>query len=327
MFTAEELKVLRENFEQFGTKAKEHFGASLEAASKLAQEEFAQKRLDPSMLDSWKRRVDTNWSRYAPEELVRAGEAVAKEIPRLVSRLMRFVRQAPLLSDADLTALQRLSKELMAALRYRKHREWGPQVLHDGDVVLGTEPAGQDDSEWLSISSSQEVFRESFGDVLRIIDFLVVQDEDLPSAIAASRGKAVLQVRPSTAFIIMWIDVARPELEDVKEAIKDEFRKFGIIAKRADEIEYQDVITDRILNEIAASEFLIADLTGERPSVYYEIGYAHAIGKRPILYRRAGSPLHFDLSVHNCPEYKNVTDLREKLRGRLSALTNRGPVE
>ena len=51
----------------------------------------------------------------------------------------------------------------------------------------------------------------------------------------------------------------------------------------------------------------------EPSSVYYEVGFAHAIGKRPIIYCRAGTMRHFDLSVHNCPEYPeyaNITELR-----------------
>jgi hypothetical protein len=127
----------------------------------------------------------------------------------------------------------------------------------------------------------------------------------------------------NTAFVLMWMDRQRPELEDVANAIKDVFREFNIDCVRADDIEHQDVITALILERIRTSEFLVADLSGERPNVYYEVGWAHCLGKRPILLRKAGTRIHFDLSVHNVPEYRNISELKELLRRRLEAVTGR----
>ena len=129
---------------------------------------------------------------------------------------------------------------------------------------------------------------------------------------------------PNTAFILMSMDKTCPELDDVLDGIKAACSLFGIQASRADDIQHEGVITEMILHHIRSSEFLIADLSGERPNVYYEVGYAHAVGKRAILYHD-GVRLHFDLSVHNVPEYKNVRELKLLLCKRLEAMTGRKP--
>ena len=122
---------------------------------------------------------------------------------------------------------------------------------------------------------------------------------------------------------MMAIDDSKPELEDIRTGIKEVFEEFGIEAITANEIEHEEAITDRILSEIEAGEFLIADLTHERPNVYYEVGHAHALNKRVILVRMKDTKLRFDVAHRNHPEYENVIGLKELLRKRLEAMTNK----
>ncbi|MDB4892334.1 MAG: hypothetical protein JWL61_4189 [Gemmatimonadetes bacterium] len=150
-----------------------------------------------------------------------------------------------------------------------------------------------------------------------------VSRETAPRRLAQERQTIEGAVVRNSVFILMSMDPADASLSDVRDAICETCANFALEACRIDDIEHQDRITDRILENIASAEFIVADLTGERPNVYYEIGYAHAIGKRPILFRKSGTRLHFDLSVHNVPEYRNIGDLRKRLRSRFEAMLGR----
>lgn len=122
---------------------------------------------------------------------------------------------------------------------------------------------------------------------------------------------------PDTAFVMMWLARDNPDREAVAAAIRQAFEPYGITAVHAMDVDHDGIITDVILQQIRDAEFLVADLTGARPSVYYEVGYAHALGKRPMLVRKRDTPVHFDLSVHNAPDYEDAADLKRLMARRL----------
>lgn len=121
----------------------------------------------------------------------------------------------------------------------------------------------------------------------------------------------------NVAFIMMSISATDPSLEDSLNAIKRATAQHGIEGVRVDEIEHSKKITDVILDKLRASRFLVCDISNERPNVYYELGYAHGIGKEVILVAKEGTTLHFDIKDYNVIFYKSYSELENRVAKRI----------
>jgi hypothetical protein len=259
-----------------------------------------------------------------PKDLQEIAESLVDRSLSLGARLAEAAKSSSLTGSEDQRDVKLSIKTMRAALRLRNFQYFEVDVLHDEGSVLGLRPASQSEAFGLVPEQAREKFlssARSLAAVLRIVD---AGAKENPQGIVSTQ-QSPAKYRAGTAFIMMWMDKSHPELTDVADAVREVFLTFDIRAVRADDIEHEGIITDRVINEIRTAEFLFADLTGMRPNVYYEIGFAHALGKRVILFRKSGTGVHFDLAGYNCPEYENLRDLKEKLSRRLENLTNKIP--
>jgi hypothetical protein len=259
-----------------------------------------------------------------PVPLRREATDISSELASLAQQTGPAIRRSPLLTEADEREAGHAFKGMRAALQLQEYRHDDIEILHDEGMVLGVQPprdyqipvippdAADLFGKWAALLTNR----------LELSNPQSVEQSDVP---LTSPKLIAAGYRPGTAFIMMWMSENEPGLTDVSETIKDCFQKFGITAVRSDDIEHEDIITQRILDQIKTAEFLIADLSGERPSVYYEVGYAHALGRRVVLYKKSGTPIHFDLAAYNCPEYKNLSELRKMLMKRLENITGAPP--
>lgn len=267
----------------------------------------------------WESTPEYYW-RELTEELKDQAEDLTFELLDTVKPFAHLCKASVLATGADLKELSVAVRVMRAALHLREYRFYETEEIHDEGNILGIRPASQEEREPLRPHDAYGKFVKSANNLMRILQ--VCDTEHSQSSQGIDPG-ATGRYRPNTAFIMMWMNPAEAMLEDVRDAVQEVFGEFNIRAVRADDIEHEGRITDKVLDEIRTSEFLFADLTGTRPNVYYEVGFAHALGKRVILFRKRDTPLHFDLSGYNCPEYENLRDLKEKLRKRISSITNK----
>ncbi len=149
---------------------------------------------------------------------------------------------------------------------------------------------------------------------------------ELPVALTATgysfveEHKRNLITDGATAFVAMWFN------DQVDEAyrigIKEAIQNCGYLPVRIDEIAHAEKIDDMILRAIRESAFVVADLTGHRGGVYFEAGYALALGK-PVIWTCRNTDfkhIHFDVRQYNCIKWSTESELFTKLEDRLISL-------
>lgn len=124
---------------------------------------------------------------------------------------------------------------------------------------------------------------------------------------------------PNLCFVLMpFLKEMDPiYLDHIKSSVESE----GINCQRADEILGTNIITFDIWEKINRARFIIADLTGKNPNVFYEIGLAHALGKEVILITQTMDDVLFDLKSIRCIVYSYTPRGMKDLEAALIKVT------
>jgi hypothetical protein len=109
------------------------------------------------------------------------------------------------------------------------------------------------------------------------------------------------------------------EFDDVyKLGIKQSCVDAGAYCERVDEQIFDESILERIYNQISKADVVIADMTNRNPNVFYEVGYAHALGKTTILLTKNSEDIPFDLKHYPHIIYNNkISKLKDELTTRV----------
>jgi hypothetical protein len=86
---------------------------------------------------------------------------------------------------------------------------------------------------------------------------------------------------------------------------------------RGDDIFGSNVVMDDVKAAIAKADLVIADLSGQNPNVFYEVGIAHTLGKPVLLLSQSIEDVPFDLRHRRVLPYEYTPIGCKRLVARL----------
>jgi hypothetical protein len=113
-------------------------------------------------------------------------------------------------------------------------------------------------------------------------------------AAAADRPRAFVAMEYREPFDTFYREVIKPQAEKLYDIV------------RIDEKSGPGVIFQDMQREIGQSDVVIAEITPANPNVFYELGYAQALGKPTILLAQRGGKLPFDIASYRVVFYDDI---------------------
>ena len=109
------------------------------------------------------------------------------------------------------------------------------------------------------------------------------------------------------------------DVDMIRKGIESGISSTGNSAYFLDKTAHNDNIAKVMLKEICSCKFLVADFTHQNCGVYYEAGYAAALGKTVIhlCQKDDFKNVHFDLKQTQFVRWQNECDLAKQLREQI----------
>jgi len=120
-----------------------------------------------------------------------------------------------------------------------------------------------------------------------------------------------VEATPPKAFVVMQFGGGYNDLYD--DVVKEVCKSYKVNVLRADEVSGPGLIISDIVREIHASQLIIADITPNNSNVFFEVGYALALGKPTILLAQKDTDLPFDVAGFRVLFYEDTIGGKKKL--------------
>lgn len=111
-----------------------------------------------------------------------------------------------------------------------------------------------------------------------------------------------------------------PKYEKTFNIIRNACVDIGLKCSRGDEQFVAGGLLTHVLRELVTARIIIANIDGRNPNVFYEVGIAHALGKKVILVTSGLDSVPFDLRSQQLIIWNNIDELDKQLHQALAKL-------